>query len=85
MLLATGQKTVDLLSLDLNSKEMALLQTIDFDRINVKAISLEIPISYEGKSILTILDYMKLKGFSAMHQFTDHIHKTKDLVLKKTN
>ncbi|XP_046370204.1 uncharacterized protein LOC124144710 [Haliotis rufescens] len=85
LLLATGQKTVDLLSLDLNSKEMALLQTIDFDRINVKSISLEIPISYEGKSIITILDYMKLKGFSAMHQFTDHIHKTKDLVLKKTN
>ncbi|XP_046569290.1 uncharacterized protein LOC124277609 [Haliotis rubra] len=85
LLLATGQKTVDLLSIDLNGKEMPLLQTIDFDRINIKSISLEIPISYEGRSILPILDYLKLKGFSAMHQFTDHVHKTKDLVLKKTS
>ncbi|XP_047739923.1 protein Star-like [Hyalella azteca] len=60
-LLALGTTTVDFLSLDVESSEYKVLQSIPWDKLDIKTLSVEYNLIPEGKPAL--IDLMKSKGY----------------------
>ncbi|XP_047736737.1 protein Star-like [Hyalella azteca] len=60
-LLALGTTTVDYFSLDVESSEYKVLQSIPWDKIDIKTLSVEYNLIPEGMPAL--IDFMKSKGY----------------------
>ena len=85
---ALGVTTVDYFSLDIEGAELQLLQALDFDQVDIKAISIEIVrIGHIFDGSYTKLDYMlRNRGYikyaevehDALYVKKDFLENTKD-------
>ena len=88
ILKALGVTTIDYFSLDIEGAELQLLQALDFDQVDIKAISIEIVrIGHIFDGSYTKLDYMlRNRGYikyaevehDALYVKKDFLENTKD-------
>ncbi|KAA0203324.1 hypothetical protein HAZT_HAZT000367 [Hyalella azteca] len=78
-LLALGKTTVDYFSLDVESSEYKVLQSIPWDKVDIKTLSVEYNIIPEGKPAL--IDFMTSKGY--IHYMELNRPYTHDLIFVK--
>ncbi|XP_018010169.1 uncharacterized protein LOC108667637 [Hyalella azteca] len=78
-LLALGTTTVDYFSLDVESSEYKVLQSIPWDKLDIKTLSVEYNLIPEGKPAL--IDLMKSKGY--IHYMEFNRPYTHDLIFVK--
>ena len=54
-MLALNRTTIDFFSLDVEGAELQILQTIDFNKINIRTLTVEFNKIDQGKDLLTTL------------------------------
>lgn len=83
ILLASGRRNIDLLAINVKSKEYEILESIPFDKFNIKTISIEFTRGSDRE--IDIIKYLTTHGFRAQHEFANHLVKKSDLVFVKNS
>ncbi|KAJ8310491.1 hypothetical protein KUTeg_012356 [Tegillarca granosa] len=81
ILMASGHRNIDLLAINVKSKEYDILQSIPFDKFDIKTLSIEF--TKGSDSEMDIIKYLTSQGFRAQHEFANHLVKKSDLVFVK--
>lgn len=81
IILATKMKTIDLLSINVKGKELNILHSIPFDKVDVSVITIKEQTGYQPET--DIIKYMKSHGYRAIHKFINAVLGVDDIVFSK--
>ncbi|KAG8232355.1 hypothetical protein J437_LFUL008823 [Ladona fulva] len=83
LLLAMNVTTVDYFSLDVEGSELEVLQTIPFDKVDIKTLSVEFIHGPLGKEALR--EWMERKGYKVVAEVTHHNWWANDFIFVKNS
>ena len=78
ILLAANVNKIDLLSVDVDEREIDILSSFPFEKINVSVVTLEL----HGKSANTasIINIMRKNGFKSLRLISNHVLEKTDIL-----
>ncbi|XP_069104619.1 uncharacterized protein [Argopecten irradians] len=83
ILAATGQKVIDILSINVRDEEEDIVRIIPFHKLDIRVVSIEF--SHDTNSYIEIVKYMAKIDYVAIHQIVYHpLHKVDFVFAKKT-
>lgn len=81
ILLAINQTTVDFFSLDIEGDELDVLQTIPFDKVNIKMLTVEVAHGVQGSH--AVQKFMENKGYDTLLKVSRDDGGVNDLIFRK--